>query len=297
MHPLVVMSIADHMTRKKVQNNESLAIGLLVGASNGAVFSVQETIEIAFTLDGDLQLDIEILKADFKLYRQNYPDCEVMGWYVTQNGLEDYLINAHMQIQRMNERAILAVLNPDVSVDAKDVPLTVYELTDSNAHCKTAFQDVGFKMEEDEAEQAVLQYCANVIGDVASVEQKSQVSAPTLAVVKAVDSLNARVEKLILFLEDVKAGRQVADQQLLRQIRGLCNRLPADHTNEFRGEYMTEMNDVMLMTYLATITKSTATSKAVVKAFNTAQAGQRESRDNDVGSGLGNMLGGLMNFF
>ena len=74
IHPLVVMSIADHHTRKAVEQPppsplSSRVFGLLFGEQAGVSVNVLETVEMAYTRDaqGKIQLQQIALEADMKL--------------------------------------------------------------------------------------------------------------------------------------------------------------------------------------------------------------------------------------
>ncbi len=53
----------------------------------------------------------------------------------------------------------------------------------------------------------------------------------------------------------VKAGSLPADHAVLREVKGLCSRLPIQTTDIDGGHTVKDTNDVLLIAYLATITK------------------------------------------
>jgi len=69
-------------------------------------------------------------------------------------------------------------------------------------------------------------------------------------------------------LEAVKQGKISSDQGVLRQVSSLCHLLPAIDTEAFREDFVKEYNDVLLVTYLASITKGTSTINELVDKFN-----------------------------
>lgn len=295
VHPLVVMSMADHSTREHVQKKNPNVCGVLLGqtgaSANGLVASLLETFEMAFTeTDGGLELDIATALEDLKLYREVYPDCDVLGWYATRSQLLPKFIAAHRQTYRFGtERPIFVLLNPAIAGDSKELPMQVYELPTDQ------FSALRFSVESDEAERITLEFCAKVVqekqeGDVSEVATQFSQTAG------AITSLNERISVIIKYLQDVKDGQAPTDQALLRQIRGLCNRLPAVNTDTFRHEYMMELNDTMLLTYLASINKCAATSRTVVQNFNTAFSNSGSGRVADMDSAFGG-FGNLMNIF
>jgi COP9 signalosome complex subunit 6 len=193
--------------------------------------------------------------------REVYPDLDVVGWYATVSVLDSYLANIHAELASTIAKTTcyLVVLDPNVGSDAKELPLMVYELSENNTFAK-----VPFKIESDDAERVTLEHCASITQEVE--ESGSQVGTSFTRTIKALESLEERVGLIKMYLEDVKENKVQPDQALLREIRGLCNRLPAVNSETFRDDYMLELNDSMLITYLATLTKSSATSRAVVKS-------------------------------
>ena len=59
-------------------------------------------------------------------------------------------------------------------------------------------------------------------------------------------------------------------QALLRQVQSLCNRLHVCKTEESADVLLQEYNDVLLVTYLSSLTKTCNVANEVVEKFNTA---------------------------
>lgn len=53
------------------------------------------------------------------------------------------------------------------------------------------------------------------------------------------------------------------NHEILRKVSCLCSRLPVLDSNKFESEFYAQTNDVMLMSYLATITKGCNTASEV----------------------------------
>lgn len=60
--------------------------------------------------------------------------------------------------------------------------------------------------------------------------------------IKSVESLKARVKAIHQYLLDVQSGKidvsKEQDQQTLRDIKGLCHRLPVMTQEKFRGDLL-----------------------------------------------------------
>lgn len=87
-------------------------------------------------------------------------------------------------------------------------------------------------------------------------------SSPLQAMLKAITALETRVQDMYEFLINYSQGN-LSDQysphqcdELLKSIKEVCNRLPTMDSDAFRTEFSQELNDGMLLTYLATLTKT-----------------------------------------
>ena len=97
IHPLVVMSIADHHTRTKQAQPTQPAhpptsttpftrvFGLLFGQQDNTTVNVLETVEAGYERDeaGRVVLQQAALEVDMKLFGASYPQYECLGWYST----------------------------------------------------------------------------------------------------------------------------------------------------------------------------------------------------------------------
>ncbi|CAG8598070.1 15541_t:CDS:2 [Dentiscutata erythropus] len=125
-----------------------------------------------------------------------------------------------------NESPLFLQMNPFEMVTSKNLPITVYEsiidIIEGQAH--TLFIKSQYKIETGEAERIAVDHVAHTtLGE--GGEGSSQETP--------------------------------VDHDILRQIAGLCNRMPTIDSTDFKQEFLTEYNDVLLTTYLATITKGT----------------------------------------
>jgi hypothetical protein len=80
VHPLVVMSIADHSTRDRVQWDKERAIGVMFGTQSGRTVNILEAFEIAYKDDtGSVVIDRSTLEADMKLSRRHFRSTSAWG--------------------------------------------------------------------------------------------------------------------------------------------------------------------------------------------------------------------------
>jgi len=273
IHPLVVMSIADHYTRDIALKAKSKkrVIGALAGQQNGRDVNVLESFEIAFNIDknGHVDFDKKTFQADLDLFKEAYPTYEMLGWYSTGAKVDPYDLEIHKMMTTYNERPLYLLLNPNPADDTRDIPISVYE-TEVRVVNKdktvTEFAKTSFKVTADEAERITVVHCAKVVGTDDS--SGSAVTSHYTTLGKAISQLSQRVHLLRAYLQDVASSSEPANQDILRQIKGLTKRLPTMESSEFKEEFLNEYNDAVLTTYLATITQGLNSINDVVDKFN-----------------------------
>jgi len=293
LHPLVILSIADHATRDRLQWKKTRSIGTLFGVQKGREVKIYETLEMTATIDQkSIQLDQEAFESDMKLFKEVYPNFELLGWYSTAAKIDANTDPTfHQFIMKFNEKPLFMLLDPAPTDDARELPIFVFEEEIHVVGDKTTrdFVKTAFKVDSDEAERVTAVHCAKVVTD----DNKDQsVVAPHYAnLSKAIGSLRDRIKVLLQFLKDVSANKVKAEQRVLREIKGLMNRLPAMDTPDFKQEFLLEYNDALLVTYLTTLAKGEAQIAEVMEKFNIAFSRQGRGY-GPMGMGMGLNLGG-----
>lgn len=280
VHPLVVMSIADHFTRDSIQVKKDRVIGTLFGTQTGREVDVLESFEIAWKVDaaGNVEINQQAFEDDMKLFKLAYATYECLGWYSTGDKPRPKDIELHQLMTKYNERPLYLMLDPKAKAE-RDLPVAVYieevhvdKGTTTNALVKTAFE-----IATDEAERITAVHCAKVAGR--NDQASSSALLPHFSTLsKAIGQLNSRVTVLHRFLQDVQTGKIKPDQKILREIKGMCHRLPTMDSEDFTDDFLAEYNDALLVTYLSTITKGTHMIGDVVEKFNTAYGPGSRSR-------------------
>lgn len=295
VHPLVVMSIADHYTRDKIQVSKDRVIGTLFGTQTGREVDVLESFEIAWKLDaaGNVEINQEAFEDDMKLFKSAYATYECLGWYSTGDKPRAKDIELHQLMTKYNERPLYLLLDPKAKAE-RDLPVSVFieevhvdKGTTTNALAKTKFEIVA-----DEAERITAVHCAKVVG---GGDQAGSALLPHFSTLsKAIGALNSRVSVLHHFLQDVQSGKIKPDQKILREIKGMCHRLPTMDSEQFTEDFLGEYNDALLVTYLSSITKGTHMIGDVVDKFNSTFAGSGGGGGRRGMGGMGGMMGGMM---
>jgi len=281
IHPLVVLHIADHYTRQVQQTGQTRVLGAIMGQQVGRVVNVVDAFDIAYSFNekertSDLKDNknfkeaLATFEGDKTLFKATFPQYEVLGWYATGTAVEPIHAAIHKQMKQFNERPLFLLVDSKLDANARELPLQVYDevIHVTGDKVTTEFVQSPYKIESEEAERVTAVHCAKVISQ---VDGAASTVAPHYGTLKAsVTTLNQRLKLVHQYLKDTQANKVKTDHAILRQIKGLVNRLPAAHGADFKSGFISEYNDALLVAYLASITKSIDSVNNVVDKFNVA---------------------------
>ncbi|KXS18839.1 Mov34-domain-containing protein [Gonapodya prolifera JEL478] len=274
LHPLVIMNMSDHWTRTRAQNHDAsvTVYGALLGIQSGREIEVFNSFELPHVAapDGIVTIDKNYFVTKQEQFRQVFKDYDFLGWYSTGAWPTRSDINVHNQFLAFNESPLFAQLNPHLAATSRDLPLTVYESVMDlvNGAPQTMFVRSTYRVETGEAERIAVDHVAKAVA--AEASEGSGLIAHLISQRNAIKMLQTRIRLLYQYVQDVQNGTLPRDHNLLRQISSLCNRLPTVDGQEFRKEFLTDQNDVLLIAYLAALTKGAADVNSLVERFNVA---------------------------
>ncbi|OZJ03456.1 hypothetical protein BZG36_02738 [Bifiguratus adelaidae] len=291
LHTLVLLNISDHYTRTKVQHRgkDQKVIGALLGTQTGREIEIFNSFELLFSQDEAANIDInkQFFITKEEQFKQVFPQYDFLGWYTVGAKPTVQDREVHKQFYDQNESPLFLLLNPASFVlGAKELPVTIYEtlidIVDGEA--QTFFIEAPYKIDTGEAERIAIDHVSKPNVTINSgTGGTSSLNSLLTTQRNAINMLHIRLKLLHKYVEDVKNGTIPPDYEVLRRIASLCTRLPTRDSIELKDEYMTEFNDVLLTTYLATLTKGVNSVNEMVDKFNVVNnVGSRRGR-NPVG--------------
>ncbi|CAI8011402.1 COP9 signalosome complex subunit 6 [Geodia barretti] len=192
---------------------------------------------------------------------------EFVGWYTIGGSPTKEDVEFHQQVCPDSENGLLLKLSPISRTD--QLPLSIYEslIEIGEGRATVLFTPVSYTLATEEAERIGVDHVAR--SSVAGTTLTSAVSEQLSAQHGAVKMLHSRVRLLLDYLKAVQAGDLPKNHEILRKVSSLCHQLPVLDGTSFQKEFHSMTNDVVLMTYLATITKGLATTSELVQKVNT----------------------------
>lgn len=225
LHPLILLTISDYITRHTLRRQNTPIVGALIGQQSGRSVSLEHAFECQTVQhNGQILLHEAWFKDRLQQYKDVHsaPALELVGWFTTApvTGPESAHVPIHQQIlQTYNETAILLAFHPSSVLEGAAVggklPLTIYEsVYDNNegqgmeidgaeAPLDLKFRELPYSVETGEAEMISVDFVARGGGnataiDSAAKDTKGQASQKAIGQVdkkgKAVDKESKAVD-------------------------------------------------------------------------------------------------------
>lgn len=209
-----------------------------------------------------------------------------MGWYTIGKHAEPIHMEIHQQLMGFNESPLFLLLNPQDETQDQNLPLILFE---SQVHLiqdkpTRLFVQAPYKIKTLQAERIAVDHVAKIVpaadGTSARKYIVSKLHQLTLEYVvnfhlenvkSSVSTLTQRMQTLHAFLKATHEGKVPVDHELLRRISSVCDQLPVADSDSFKRRFLTDYNDTLLMTYLASITKGSNGIADIIEKFGSAQ--------------------------
>ncbi|KAI9092192.1 maintenance of mitochondrial structure and function-domain-containing protein [Phlyctochytrium arcticum] len=287
LHPLVIMNMSDQWTRTKMQtsNPNPQVIGALLGIQTGREIEIFDSFELPFTdVEGSLVIDKAYFAQKQEQLKQVFPKFELMGWYSTGSNPSAQDVVLHQQVTEFNESPLFLQLNPVAPANSKEFPISIYE-PNLTAHAQLTFTKSQYKIETGEAERIAVDHVAHIKNETS--EKTSTLTAALVGQKNAIKMLHSRVQIICHYVNDVRSGSLPMDHNVMRQISSLTSRLPTIESPDFGKEVLMDFTDVLLMSYLASITRGTHSVAEVSEKFNIIGPKRPASHTRGLGAYLG----------
>jgi COP9 signalosome complex subunit 6 len=279
LHPLVIMNVSEHFTRHRAQAAPGTPIrvfGCLLGTLSGRNVDIANSFELKVGAVGEgvYALDLNFLKVRLDEYKKVFPAYDVLGWYSTAPGQQalDGDLLLHRQLCEITESPMYLVLDPMPAAGMQDLPITIYESEMALVNDTPTMQlaPASYKIDSIDSERISIDHVAHISGTGGGPESAALVSHLG-GQQSAIKMLSDRIQVLETYLAGVRDGSIPTDHAALRQIKSLCNSLPAVNSSaQFSNDFLQDYNDTMLVSYLSSITQGTGVVNEVIDKFQAA---------------------------
>lgn len=168
----------------------------------------------------------------------------------------------------LNDSPLYLKLTSNTLNIVDELPISIFEvpITGETDQDKWCWASIPFYIETELSEQIAVD---GIIRATSSTNQ-SELIPHYGKLRKAIELLKSKIDILRVYVNAVNSGKIERDECILRSINGLIHRLPSIESLSFVEEYNNELNEVLMMTQLATITKGTKTLNDLIDHWNVA---------------------------
>lgn len=184
LHPLILLTISDYITRHTLRRHNTPIVGALLGQQNGRDITLEHAFECeVITTEGQILLHEQWFKDRLQQYKDVHqaPALELLGWFTTApaTGPEPAHVSIHQQLLKTyNETAVMLAFNPSSVLEGPAVggklPLTIYEsiyesgetgdrnmdIDGQEAKLELKFRELFYSVETGEAEMIGVDFVA-----------------------------------------------------------------------------------------------------------------------------------------
>ncbi|TGO50248.1 hypothetical protein BOTNAR_0400g00070 [Botryotinia narcissicola] len=228
LHPLVLLTISDYITRHTLRQQTGPVVGALLGQQNGREITIEHAFECLLTTEED-EVKLSPLWFEKRLQQMKdvhkVPALDLVGWYtiIPNSGPQPIHLPIHRQIlSTYNESAILLGFHPEEALSGAvggKLPLTIYEsnyeaeesgaetgedkeMKDEEPQLKLKFKELPFTVETGEAEMISVDFVARGGGNATAVNGTSKKITIVEGKGKGKDSETSKREESSLSRED-----------------------------------------------------------------------------------------------
>lgn len=293
LHPLPIINMSEHLVRSSVQpmgGKSNRIAGALLGNHLGREVEIHTTFELL--IGEEDRIDQEYLRSRQAQFKQVFPTFDLLGWYSSGSIPLPQDMAIHRQLLEYNESPLFLQLSPsqktiDQARSKGELPIGIYEtFVDVSQSIRpdqgeTAglekgpdmyFRPANYQIETGEAERIAVDHTSKPPVD--DGDGQSSLIANLTTQQNAIKMLLDRIQSIVSYVDDVEAKKLPNDHESLRQIASLVAGIPASgNLPEFRQEFLTEYNDLLLTTYLSDMTNGINTMNELVDKFDFTQVG------------------------
>jgi len=254
IHPVVLFSIVDSYERR----NEDVrrVIGTLLGVTD------KNTVEITncFTVphnecEDEVAIDIEFAKNMYELHRKVNSSEMIVGWYSTGADITEHSVLIHEYYSRECKMPVHLTVDTTLK-QAGHMSIKTYTSTQMGIPGKTTgtmFTPVPFEITSHEPETVGVDFI-QVAKDrpkrmLSSVNDLQQLTTTCVR-------MQDMITKVTEYVDNVIAGRTVADNAVGRGLMDLVNSVPKVKPEDFEEMLNSNMKDLLMVMYLSNLAKT-----------------------------------------
>jgi 26S proteasome regulatory subunit N8 len=269
VHPLVLLSAADHYHRV-ARGTRKRAVGVLLGSSSRGRVDATNSFAVPFEEDSKnsevFYLDHNFLENMLAMFRKVHAKERVVGFYSTGPQIRPNDLRIHSLVSRFVPAGTVTppvFVIIDVRPNRESIPTTAYrvvEEVDSNvpsggegggsvAEVRKSFAHVPSLIGAMEAEEVGVEHLLRDIND----PTVSTVANLVKAKLSGLSTLTEKLVEMKDYLTAVSEGKMKPNSEIIANMQAIVNLLPNLNVEELVRSMLVKNNDMHMVIYLSAL--------------------------------------------
>ncbi|KAF9027115.1 Mov34-domain-containing protein [Hymenopellis radicata] len=279
VHPLVLLSVADHHARAVSRNSQKRVVGVLLGQDNGRTINVANSFGIPFEEDEKDSktwfLDHNYIQGMYEMFKKVNAKERMIGWYHSGPKLRASDQEINDLFKKFIARPVMVIV--DVRPSTVGIPTDAYfaveEIKDDGTETRKTFLHVPSAIEAEEAEEIGVEHLLRDIKDSTTTTLATRVAEQ----LSSLQGLSSRLSDLQRYLVDVSTGKMPVNHQIVYYLQDALNLLPDLSEPETTKSFASSANDELLVVYMSSLLRAVIALHALVD--NKATIGKEDTEE------------------
>lgn len=257
VHPLVLLSVADHYNRV-AKDTKKRVVGVLLGSRTKNHVDITNSFAVPFEEDLNNPrvwfLDHNFLESMYWMFKKVNTREDIVGFYSSGPRIKENDLKISALFERFCTDPVFVII--DVRPGVVGLPTTAYQAVDEvqgeGKEIQRVFKHVGCMIEAEEAEEVGVEHLLRDINDPTTSNLALQIKQKKTGL----DGLLSRLTEIRAYLDKVVSGRIPINNQIAYNLQNILNLLPNLNVDELVKSMLVKTNDMHLVMYVSSLIRA-----------------------------------------
>lgn len=259
VHPIVLLSVADHHNRVAATSRNRRVIGILLGDIFKGQVNVLQCFAIPFEEDPVDPtvwfVDTNFIDDMYSLHRKVTLKERIVGWYSSKATVSPNDLDIHKMMRRYTPEPVFITTDVGAS-DPHEIPVSAFigaeRVRPDGQPIVTSFQNVPTVVDFLEVEEIGVEHLLRDIKDV----DMSEIGTTLTNSVHGLAALEHRLKSISEYLADVIAGKLEIDNEIIGITQSIFNLLPNLELRDTVESLAMKSDDSAFMVFISQLCRS-----------------------------------------
>ncbi|KAG8998810.1 proteasome regulatory particle subunit [Tulasnella sp. 427] len=283
VHPLVLLSVADHHARSAARSSNKRVVGILLGQDNGKSVNVANSFAVPFEEDDKDPktwfLDHDYIEGMWGMFKKVNAKERPVGWYHTGPKMRASDQEINELFKKLIPRPVMVIV--DVRENTVGIPTDAYfaveEIKDDGTETQKTFLHVPSTIEAEEAEEIGVEHLLRDIKHSTTTTLSTRVEEQ----LSSLRGLQSRILEIRDYLQSVANEDLPINHQIVYHVQDALNLLPDLDDPSKTKAFTVNNNDQLLVVYLSSLLRAVIALHALVDNKESIGKAELEEREGE----------------